>query len=319
VTSLETYDRVDIKDSLSRWFLAPGEHRSQPTEEPAVLKDLLRTTDLSARDLIDLVDLAAALGSGGLGAAARGPRVGVAPPLAGELVVVFLTEPAPEIERTFAAAADLLGAGVVVLGPDEFQRGCGATVDDVARAVSLYAAAVVAGTDDIDVRRLAAAATVPVVDGRDRGDDPCSRLAEVLTRQDRCPSLERPWVVGGIDGLGGLGVVDGLGGDDVVDVTGRGDPGPLGHHGPGPEIDPADSARLAAVVDLADFARLTEGRGVLYGPTGSAVLTAVDRRVATPVCPCGVGSVARRAEHRVHAAAAVLLALHRRQLTGAGA
>jgi hypothetical protein len=271
-----------------------------------VLKDLLRTTDLSARDMTDLLDLAAELGSGGPGATA----------LAGELVVVYLTQPAPEIERTFTAAADLVGAGVVVLGPDEFQRGCGATVDDVARAVSLYAAVVVAGTDDIDVRRLAAAATVPVVDGRDRGDDPCSRLAQVLTRQDRCPSLERPWVVDGDGGSGGDDVVD------VVDVTGRGDPGPHGRHGrhgPGIEIDPADIARLAAVVDLADFARLTEGRSVLYGPTGSAVLTAVDRQVAAPACPCGVDSVARRAEHRIHAAAAVLLALHRRQLTGAAA
>jgi hypothetical protein len=112
---------------------------------------------------------------------------------------------------------------------------------------------------------------------------------------------------------------------DVVDVTGRCDPGhlgpggPGGHAGPGYEIDPADIARLAAVVDLADFARLTEGRSVLYGPTGSAVLTAVDRQVAAPACPCGVDTPARRAGHRVHAAAAVLLALHRQQLTGAGA
>jgi hypothetical protein len=345
-------------------FSLSESHRQVPREH-ALLKDLLTTSDLSARDITDLVDLAAGLEPGAR-RSARGE-------LAGEMVVLYLTQASPEARRTYGAAASLLGAGFVTLGPDEYLQGRGASVTGVARAVSLSASVVVACTDDVGLRQLADAATVPVTDGRNRGDDPCSRLADALARHHRCPSLDRPRVVEvdidsvGIDGAGAYPLPAHITGRGqrprVVDVTdlaadaaaaapqGTG-PARLGRSGTGV----ADLTWITRITDLTGTGALSGpigGRRVLYGPSGTAVVAAVERRTAppstgsatpttsatarTPVAASAAASVAavavspepapictcqpaaRRAEHRVHAAAAILLALHRRQLTGAGA
>ena len=242
-----------------------------------MLKDLLLTSDLSPRDVGDLIDLAASF--------ERRPRRAAPGPLAGQLVVVYLTEAAPETVRTYTAAASLHGAGMVVLGPEEYRQGHGASVAGVARAVSLCAAVVVAVTDDVDLRRLAAAATVPIVDGRLGDDAPCSLLAAVLEERSRCPVLDRPRVTEVVP-------------PDVVDlVHGSGGGGGAGAAAAGPHASHASSA-------------------------DGAVLTAVDRRTRRavaldePPAPCTCVSHGDRDRHRVHSAAALLLALHRRQLAG---
>jgi hypothetical protein len=236
-----------------------------------VLKDLLRTTDLSARDVTDLVDLAAGFGGRTSGTSAR---------LAGQLVVLYLTEPAPETVRISAAAAALLGAGVTVLGPDEYQQGVGASVAGVARAVSLCAAVVVAVTDDVELRRLADAASVPVLDGRLGAGRPCAQLAAVLERRSHCAVLDRPRVVEVTPA-------------DIVDLA----------HRPGAATSPSSAAG---------------------GSGGSAgVLTAIDRRIhrtaalVAPPPPCTCPVHGNEDRPRIHTVAALLLALHRRQLTGA--
>jgi hypothetical protein len=356
-----------------------------------LLKDLLHTTDLSARDITDLVQLAGDLADDADRADAAGGRRRrpAREGMAGEMVVIYLTETADETVRTWSAAADLLGAGVVVLGPDEFQRGCGATVADVARTAGLYGAAVVAVTDDVDLRRLADVAEIPVVDGRNRGDDACSGVADVLARRNRCPVLDRPHVVdvGDGDGVGavaaglaeaaaGLGQVDRTHAADLVGGPGLRDL--LGFTGVADLTDLAVVAMDVAGLDwqtddwravhgaLPDPAvagtagSAVPGAGTAAGGgRGTAVLAAVQRRpgvpdpVADPVADrprtgddlpgnaldtaagaparrsasraaaaerpttCSCEPLRARAAHRVHAAAAILLALHEGRLTGA--
>jgi len=212
-----------------------------------VLKDLLQIADLTTRDITYLVELASDL--------ERCPRR-ARRELAGELVVVYLTEPSPDAELTFTAAATRLGAGVVVLGPEEFQRGYGAKVTDIARAVSLYGSVVVTCTDDANLRHLAAASTIPVLNGLNKlPHNPCPTPTELTTPSDSAESLD---------------------GRRLTIVTGN-------------------ESRAAS--------------------PGRAPVPTIDRpRIVTPTY--GTLRVVDHAPTRIHRAAAVLLALHRRQLFG---
>ena len=211
-----------------------------------MLKDLLRTADLSPVDIARLVELASSLKHRS-GRACRD--------LAGELVALYLTESSPCTERTFLAAATQLGATVVVLGPEEFQRGYGANVTSIARVVNLYASVVVACTDDANLHRLAALATIPVIGGLAHERHPWLSLADLLTRRD--------------------------------------------------DLAPLDGLRLGDVGD----------GEITHNPTNRSVLTAtVDRRVVAPTSTRSALPVL--AANRLHCAAAILVALHRRQLVG---
>ena len=142
-------------------------------------KDLLRTADLSRTDLELLLDLAA---DAKAGAADR--------LLAGETVVVYFTKPSTRTKLSVVTAIARLGGTPVVVGPTELQLGRGETIEDTARVMSSYARAVVVRTfSDDDVRRLAAAATVPVVNALTDGHHPLQSLADLLTLRERFGDL----------------------------------------------------------------------------------------------------------------------------------
>jgi len=74
----------------------------------------------------------------------------------------------------------------VVLRPDELQLGRGETLEDTARTLSGYAAAIVVRTFEQEtVDRLAAAASVPVVNALTDEHHPCQALADLLTLRER--------------------------------------------------------------------------------------------------------------------------------------
>jgi len=144
-----------------------------------VLRDLLAATDLGDRDVEHLVELASAIDG-------PGHRE-----LAGQLVVLYLTASTPEAERTFTAAAARLDARVVVLGPEEYQEGHGATAPDVARTASLFGAVLVAFAGDHDVDLLAEASRIPVLDGPTALDHLCPTLAALLANRTPGPGPGR--------------------------------------------------------------------------------------------------------------------------------
>ena len=134
-------------------------------------KDLLRIADLTGEQVRQILDVAGDL------AHHPGEMQHV---LAGELVVLYLTEASTRTRVTFAHAAARVGATVVVVGPAERDR-LGGTLDEMAVALSGYAGAIVARAPDADLERLAAAATVPVVNGRSDRHQPVQALADLLT------------------------------------------------------------------------------------------------------------------------------------------
>jgi ornithine carbamoyltransferase len=143
-------------------------------------KDVLRIADLPREQLLSILTLAEDL---------KQRPLDMQHELAGGLVVLYLAEASTRTRVTFSNAAARVGATVVVVGPAEMARR-GGTVDDIAEAVSGYASAIVARADGPDLARLAAAAGVPVVNGLSDRHNPGQALADLMTLRECFGSLD---------------------------------------------------------------------------------------------------------------------------------
>ena len=120
------------------------------------MKDLLRIADLTPGDLAPLLLLSER-------GAPRTPHLH-ADLLGGDTVITYFAKPSTRTRLSFGSAIAHLGGTPEVVGPNELQLGRGETIEDTARVVSRYARAFVIRTySDEDVRRFAAAATIPVI------------------------------------------------------------------------------------------------------------------------------------------------------------
>lgn len=137
------------------------------------MKDLLRISDLSPEGLERVLSLAAD--------AKHFPQRWN-DELAGEAIVVYLSQPSTRTRRLFETAIGRLGGTPIVVGPRDLRFGEGDAVAGTARAVSAFARGFVArDADDDDLERFARAATVPVVNSGSRLHQPCQALADLTT------------------------------------------------------------------------------------------------------------------------------------------
>jgi ornithine carbamoyltransferase len=145
------------------------------------MKDLLRIADLTVDDLALLLDVA--------DHARRRPD-DWSTTLEHDTVVTYFAKPSTRTRLSFAAAIARLGGVAQVVGPDELQLGRGETIEDTAAVISRYARAFVIRTfADEDVRRFAAAASIPVVNALTDGHHPCQALADLMTIRRRFGTL----------------------------------------------------------------------------------------------------------------------------------
>jgi ornithine carbamoyltransferase len=145
-------------------------------------RSFLRVSDLDARELTALLDLAAAM---------RADLQGWRQTLDGQTLACYFTKPSTRTRVSFEAAAWRLGMLPVMLRPDELQLGRGEPLEDTARVLSRYAAALVVRTfAQSDVDALATAASVPVINALTDEHHPCQALADLLTLRDRFGALE---------------------------------------------------------------------------------------------------------------------------------
>lgn len=146
------------------------------------MKDLLRIADLSAADLDHLLHLSEQF--------KEDPRAH-AETLAGSAVVMYFAKPSTRTRLSFGSAVAHLGGTPQVVGPSELQLGRGETIEDTARVISRYASAFVIRTfADEDVRRFAAAATIPVINALTDLHHPCQALADLLTLKQHFGHLD---------------------------------------------------------------------------------------------------------------------------------
>ena len=144
---------------------------------PPIPRHLLRIADLEADSLAALLDLAATM---------KARPHGFVEALRGDTVVCFFEKPSTRTRVSFAAAAERLGMMPLVLRPDELQLGRGETLEDTAHTLSGYAVAIVVRTfAHTTVERLAAAATIPVVNALTDAHHPCQALADLMTLRER--------------------------------------------------------------------------------------------------------------------------------------
>ena len=142
-----------------------------------MIKDFLRVADLTPDDLERLLDLSAE---------AKADPESRGKALDGDTVVLYFAKPSTRTRISFEAAVAHFGALPAMVGPDELQLGRGETIEDTAHVVSGYARAFVIRTfSDDDVRRFAAAASIPVINALTDKHHPCQALADLLTLRER--------------------------------------------------------------------------------------------------------------------------------------
>jgi ornithine carbamoyltransferase len=153
------------------------------TPEPAPVPDhLLRISDLDVTSIHALLDLATAM---------KTRPHGFVEALRGDTLVCYFEKPSTRTRVSFAAAAERLGMLPLVLRPDELQLGRGETIEDTARTLSGYAAAIAVRTFAQEtLERIAAAAKVPVINALTDEHHPCQALADLLTLRERFGRLD---------------------------------------------------------------------------------------------------------------------------------
>lgn len=185
--------------------------------------------------------------------------------LSGDTVVLYFNKPSTRTRISFETAVARLGGTPVAVGPAELQLNRGETIEDTARVISSYARAFVIRTfSDDDVRRFAAAASIPVINALTDGHHPCQALADVMTVLERWkdPVGRRIAFVGDGDNVAhSLIEACALLGIDVAVAT------PAGHE-PSPEVVEVARGLAAAagskVIVTHDPAEAVRGADAVY-------------------------------------------------------
>ncbi|BBK35249.1 ornithine carbamoyltransferase [Allostella sp. ATCC 35155] len=116
----------------------------------------------------------------------RGDPGEAARPLAGKTLAMIFEKPSTRTRVSFEVGMRQLGGDVVVLSATEMQLGRGETVADTARVLSRYVDAIMIRTNRPEkLKELAAAATVPVINGLTDGSHPCQIMADVMTFEEK--------------------------------------------------------------------------------------------------------------------------------------
>lgn len=137
------------------------------------MKDLLRTGELSELDMHLLFSY--------IKQAKHDPLRWHAV-LEGQTVVLYFAKPSTRTRISSETAVVHLGGVPLTVGPSELQLGRGETIEDTARVLSSYCRAIVVRTySDEELRRLAAAATVPVINALTDGHHPLQSITDVFT------------------------------------------------------------------------------------------------------------------------------------------
>ena len=107
-------------------------------------------------------------------------------PLAGKTLALIFEKPSTRTRVSFEVGMRQLGGDVVMLTGSELQLGRGETIGDTARVLSRYVDGIMIRTWDEDrLEEMAAAATVPVINGLTDNSHPCQLLADVMTIEER--------------------------------------------------------------------------------------------------------------------------------------
>lgn len=148
------------------------------------VRHFLDLTDLSRRQLRDMIDVSRAMKKKKRGAAGKGP-------LAGKTMAMIFDKPSTRTRVSFDVAMRQLGGESITLTGQEMQLGRGETIADTARVLSRYVDAIMIRTLDHQMLvELAEHATIPVINGLTKVSHPCQIMADVLTFEEHRGKIE---------------------------------------------------------------------------------------------------------------------------------
>ncbi|GAB6875346.1 ornithine carbamoyltransferase [Thermaerobacter litoralis] len=147
-------------------------------------RDFLTLSDFTSDELAGLLDLAAAL--------KRDWQAGRAgEPLYGKTLAMIFEKPSTRTRVSFEVGMQQLGGRVLNLSPRELQLSRGETLADTARVLSRYVdALMVRAYSHATVEELAAAASIPVINGLTDLYHPCQIMADLLTIREHKGRLQ---------------------------------------------------------------------------------------------------------------------------------
>src|SRR5690606_29029890 len=123
--------------------------------------------DVGPAELRGIIDAARAL-------KASDPRGEAGQPLKGRTLALIFEKPSTRTRVSFEVGMRQLGGEVIVLTGDEIQLGRGETIADTARVLSRYVDAIMLRTHGEErLQEMAAAASVPVINGLTDQTHPC--------------------------------------------------------------------------------------------------------------------------------------------------
>ncbi|MEO9362289.1 MAG: ornithine carbamoyltransferase [Nitrososphaera sp.] len=147
-------------------------------------RDLLSMQDLSAADVQAILKLAAKL--------KKEQKAGKARPLlCGKTLCMIFQKSSTRTRVSFEVGMNQLGGSAIYLGATDIQLARGETIEDTAKTLSRYVDCLMARVyDHADVQKLAASASIPVINGLSDAFHPCQILADLLTIQEHKKKLK---------------------------------------------------------------------------------------------------------------------------------
>lgn len=119
-------------------------------------------------------------------------------PLKGRVLAMIFERPSTRTRVSFEMAMRQLGGDIIAISADDMQLGRGETIPDTARVLSRYVDAImIRAGKHAHLTQLAAAASVPVINGLTDVSHPCQVMADVMTLEEhvgRLSGLTVAWV-----------------------------------------------------------------------------------------------------------------------------
>jgi ornithine carbamoyltransferase len=112
-------------------------------------------------------------------------------PLAGRMLALIFERPSTRTRVSFEVGMRQMGGQTLVLSSNDMQLGRGETIADTARVLSRYVDAImIRAARHSNLTELAAAATVPVINGLTNLTHPCQVMADVMTLEEHVAPLK---------------------------------------------------------------------------------------------------------------------------------
>ena len=113
-------------------------------------------------------------------------------PLKGRMLALIFERPSTRTRVSFEVGMRQLGGETLVLSSNDMQLGRGETIADTARVLSRYVDAImIRAAQHSSLTELAAAATIPVINGLTPNTHPCQVMADVMTLEEHVAPLKQ--------------------------------------------------------------------------------------------------------------------------------